>query len=132
MKPIVSKIDKEGSAVQLLFHEPRYLQAAAVAISNAHRTFPSCDKPAFMGPNKTRSEMRPNRITHRLGDHLKSIEDAKGKAAMNVVKKLDAKFVEVGGNLAAYVFQEALTWTKWGETRYTGEERKIATAWAEH
>ena len=45
-----------------------------------------------MGPTMTRAEMRPNRITHRLGDHLTGIEGAKGSEGLTVVKKMEAKF----------------------------------------
>ena len=129
--PITSRTTKKGSAALVNFHEPHYLQAAASAVSQASQTFEDCSKPAWLAPNKTRTEMKPNMMTHRLGDHLAMIEGAKGDLSMPVNKKLDAKFIEVGNKLAVYILHGSIVWTAWGASRFSSEERDVATAWAE-
>eukprot|EP00973_Karenia_brevis_P005532 753406-Karenia_brevis.AAC.1 len=79
---------------------------------------------------KTRQELRPARLIHRMGDYLADVEREKN-SSLHVEKIVNRKYIKVGGQKMCYSLRGAINWTSHAKTRYSDEEREIGAAYAE-
>ena len=116
-----------GSAVGVFFHQPTMLAAASAAVLNLRLVVTGSERPVWLMAKKEHAELKPNKVTHRLGDYLTQLKKDKGTNKV-VRKRLDAKFVEVGGKLAAFTYQGNVKFTSHGGAWFTDEEMQVAKA----
>ena len=80
---------------------------------------------------KSRAELRPARITHRVTEMIEEMEKAE-QTPLPVTKRMNGKYVEVGvRNTVGQVRNGAWTWTAFAKDRYTEEQLKVAKTFAE-
>jgi chaperonin cofactor prefoldin len=122
-----------GSACEIVFANPILLQQARLKIK-AKRKEIITGRCVWLDAKKTRSEMRPNRMTHRIHECLEQFEaeysenHAVGKA---VTKNLNMKNVQTGGILMGFCKAGAWHWTKAAKERYTEDQIELAKSYAE-
>ena len=125
----LSATRQSGSMVELFFSSPSHLLRAKVAIRLLQKQFRSAEKAVWCDAKKTRAEMRPARIVHRIHDCLSEVEKKKPSDA-RIEKDVAKKEV-----LRNDVTIGRMTWGKWrwtpeGQESFNEDQLKTAFDWA--
>jgi hypothetical protein len=118
-----------GSACEVVFASPILLQQARLKLKSKRKQFID-GRTVWLDAKKTRSELRPNRMTHRIHEMLEQFEAEQDEIKI-VVKNLNTKDVKTGGALMGFCRANAWQWTKAARDRYTPEQREFAGSYAE-
>ena len=79
---------------------------------------------------KTRNELKPNRVTHRVHEMLEQFEAERGDK-QEVSKNVPAKIVKVGGKVAGFCSGCEWQWGVFAKERCEEEQLDLAKAYAE-
>ena len=128
MTAIVTRND-EGSTVQLVFRSASELSAAKLLVRAAQCKGWS-GKNVWLDAKKSRAEMKPARLVHRITQVLQDFEDSKpDKQALE--KNMIGKNVRIPAGQLGWSRAGAWIWTNLAKTRYTTEQLDIAKSYAE-
>ena len=119
----------KGSMVELWFNDPQELQRTRLTIRTLRKKFAGADKSAWLDVKKTREQLKPQRMFHRIAQFLEDIEPRKPEPSA-ITKDLSAKSVKRANVIMGYVFFGRWRWTTDGENAYDVECRQHAEHWA--
>jgi len=120
---------RKGSTADLCFTSAPLLQQAKMTLRSIKLKYHG-DKPVWLDAKKTREELRPARVVHRITELIQEAESGKPDP-MHVEKFLNGKYVKVGDERAGFTCRGAWMWTQWARNRYEQEFRDMAKAYAE-
>ena len=125
---IVSR-NNEGSTVQLVFRTAGELSAAKLLVRAAHCKGWS-DKNIWLDAKKSRTEMKPARLVHRIAQVLTDFEEARADK-QPVEKNMVGKNVRNASGQLGWSRSGVWIWTAVAKARYTVEQLDIAKSYAE-
>ena len=125
---IVTRND-EGSTVQLVFRSPAELSAAKLQVRAAQCKGWS-GKNVWLDAKKSRAEMKPARLVHRIAQVLQDFEDSRPDKQV-LEKNMIGKNVKIPAGQLGWSRAGAWIWTNLAKTRYTTEQLDIAKSYAE-
>ena len=125
---IVSR-NNEGSTAQLVFRTPGELAAAKLLVRAAQCKGWS-DKNIWLDAKKSRTEMKPARLVHRIAQVLTDFEDARADK-QPVEKNMIGKNVRNASGQLGWSRAGIWIWTAVAKARYTVEQLDIAKSYAE-
>ena len=125
---IVSR-NNEGSTAQLVFRTAGELAAAKLLVRAA-----GCrgwnDKNIWLDAKKSRTEMKPARLVHRIAQVLTDFEDARADK-QPIEKNMIGKNVRNASGQLGWSRAGVWIWTAIAKARYTVEQLDIAKSFAE-
>ena len=125
---IVSR-NNEGSTVQLVFRTPAELSAAKFLVRAA-----ACKgwsgKNVWLDAKKSRAEMKPARLVHRIAQVLQDFEDGRPDTQA-LEKNMVGKNVRIPAGQLGWSRAGVWIWTGLAKARYTTEQLDIAKSYAE-
>ena len=83
------------------------------------------DRQVWLDAAKTRGELLPNRMFHRVSDYLQAADTAK-----QVEKNPKFRTVKVNGSVIGYPCGSTWKWTEAATQHYTGEQLAMAESYA--
>ena len=88
------------------------------------KEFVNC-RSVWLDAAKTREELAPNRMFHRVAEYLEAMNPEK-----NVEKNPKLKTVKVGADVIGYPRSNAWQWTEKAADHFTKEQLDMAAAYA--
>ena len=125
---IVSR-NNEGSTVQMVFRSPGELSAAKLLVRSAQCKGWS-GKLIWLDAKKSRSEMKPARLVHRITQVLQDFENAMPQPQV-LEKNMMGKTVRSPAGQLGWSRSGTWIWTGLAKARYSAEQLDIAKSWAE-
>ena len=120
---------KEGSLAELCFNSAEQLQRARLLVRSLRKTF-SDDRVVWLDVKKSREEMRPARIVHRMAECVTDFE-ASQSSPLAVDKQLNGKYIKVGTDRIGQVIRGEWKWFPFAKGRYSSELLEFAKGFAE-
>ena len=125
---IVSR-NNEGSTVQMVFRTAGELAAAKLLVRAALCRGWS-DKNIWLDAKKSRTEMKPARLVHRIAQVLQDFEDGRADK-QQIEKNMIGKNVRNASGQLGWSRAGIWIWTAVAKARYTVEQLDIAKSYAE-
>ena len=119
----------KGSMVELWFNDPDLLQKARLTIRRLGRSFPGARKSAWLDVKKTREQLKPNRMVHRIATFLEDVERNKDQPA-TITKDMKDKAVNRNNIQSGKVVFGKWRWSPEGLQDYSQTARENAVEWA--
>ena len=120
---------REGSRAELCFNSPSDLQRAKLLVREASKQY-NDGHYVWLDVKKTREEMRPARIVHRMAEFLGEVETQQSEK-LPIKKVLNGKYIEVGDKRVGRVMNGAWHWDAFAKARYSKEQLVSAKGFAE-
>ena len=125
----LSATRREGSLAELCFNSPQQLQRARLLVKTVNKTYVD-DRHVWLDVKKSRAELRPARIVHRVTEAVEEMESSQ-PSPQKVEKKLNGKTVVVGTEKVGHVRNGSWQWLAFARARYTPEQLEVAKSYAE-
>ena len=115
--------------MELWFKDPVELRRARLTVRTLRKTFEGAANSAWLDVKKTREQLKPSRIVHRIAAFLEDNEATRPQPC-NIEKNLMYKNVKRDGEKIGSVHYGLWRWTAAGEAAYDQSVRQHAEQWA--
>ena len=126
----LSAMKEKGSMVELFFDTPTDLTRAKVAIRMQKKKFGSNNNTVWCDAKKTRTELRPARIVHRIHECLSDLEKSKPSEVL-ILKDMPSKSVTRAGHLLGKIVWGKWRWMPEAHEAFSEEQLQLALGWAQ-
>ena len=109
---VASTRRESGSACEIVFASPQLLLQARIKITAMRKSFQTTStRFVWLDAKKTRTELKPNRMTHKVNEILETFEGERTEGTQTVSKDLAKKCVKVGTVVMGYSSGQQWKWT---------------------
>ena len=98
----LSAMRQKGSMAELWFKDPLSLIRARLQVRAKKQVYPDNSKPAWLDVKKSKEQLKPARMVHRIADFLEDVEKAKttpGTITKDVVRKVIKRNDDIMGSI---------------------------------
>ena len=127
----LSAVRDKGSIASLTFKNPQRLQEAKRLMRAEKFRVQGIEKEVWVDVEKSRAELKPARLIHRITEILEEYEGAR-ESPQPITKVMNGKQVKMGGELLAWSQHGQLQWGRFACKRYSDEDREAMKAYAEN
>eukprot|EP00973_Karenia_brevis_P000502 70737-Karenia_brevis.AAC.1 len=130
---ITASSRQKNSGVDILFTNPSLLSKAKFAVRAAKiyklkeimgTPEEKQDAPVWLDRAKSREELKPARLVHRLHEYVSDVVKA-WPGGGNGTKHMNGKYVNLNGARIAFSCKGRVIWTATGMSKFSEEERQI-------